>query len=118
MMNKPPVKVIIPTHFSKVVKRLSKRFPKVADLILELIETLEQGETPGDQLQGVGYTAYKVRLPNPDAQKGKSGGFRVVYYIKKADQVIMLVVYSKTDQIDITSEEIRALINQFEGIEE
>jgi mRNA-degrading endonuclease RelE of RelBE toxin-antitoxin system len=83
-----------------------------------LIETLERGETPGDQVQGIGYTAYKVRLPNPDAQKGKSGGYRVVYYIKKASQVILLVVYSKTDQVDISPEEIRALINQFEDIEE
>ncbi|MBZ0097548.1 MAG: type II toxin-antitoxin system RelE/ParE family toxin [Taibaiella sp.] len=117
-MNKPPVEVIVPTHFEKIVKRLRKRFPKISNLIRELIQTLEQGETPGDQIQGVGYTAYKVRLPNPDAQKGKSGGYRVVYYIKRAGRVILLVVYSKTDQVDISPDEIRVLINQFEGIEE
>jgi mRNA-degrading endonuclease RelE of RelBE toxin-antitoxin system len=117
-MSESPVQVELAPHFVKVVKRLSKRFPKISDVIQELIETLDQGDTPGDQMQGVGYTAYKVRLPNSDAKKGKSGGFRVVYYIKKADRVILLVVYSKTDQIDIIPEEIRELIDEFERSED
>lgn len=113
-MSKPSVQVELTPHFVRIVKRLRKRFPKISNVIQELIGMLAQGETPGDQVQGVGYTAYKTRLPNPDAQKGKSGGYRVVYYIKKADRVILLVVYSKTDQIDISPEEIRELIDEFE----
>ena len=113
-MSKPPAEVELTPHFIRIVKRLRKRFPKISDVIQELIQILTQGETPGDQLQGVGYTAYKTRLPNPDANKGKSGGYRVVYYIKKVDRVILLVIYSKTDQVDILPEEIRQLIDEFE----
>ena len=113
-MTDAPIQVELAPHFVKVVKRLHKKFPRVSDVVQELIETLSQGETPGDQMQGVGYTAYKVRLSNPDAQKGKSGGYRVVYYIKKVNRVILLVIYSKTEQIDIAPEEIRQLIDDFE----
>ncbi len=41
---------------------------------------LEAGETPGDRIQGLGsYRVYKARIRNSDAQRGKSGGYRVVY---------------------------------------
>ena len=113
-MTDPSRQVVLTPHFVRVVKRLRKKYPRVAETVQGLIEILTQGETPGDQIQGVGYTAYKVRLPNPDAQKGKSSGYRVVYYIKKLDRIILLVIYAKTEQVDITSEEIRQLIDEFE----
>jgi mRNA-degrading endonuclease RelE of RelBE toxin-antitoxin system len=52
-----------------------------------LVNQLEQGETPGDQIQGTGHSVYKVRLPNTDAQRGKSGGYRVIYYLKTSSKV-------------------------------
>jgi len=54
---------------------------------------------------------YKVRLPNPSAQRGKSGGFRVIYYVKLADAVMLVTIYSKTEQTDISADELRRLLD-------
>jgi mRNA-degrading endonuclease RelE of RelBE toxin-antitoxin system len=58
-------------------------------------------------------TTYKVRLPNPSAGRGKRGGFRVVYYIKRADIVLMLTIYNKTQRSDIAPEQIRRIIEEY-----
>jgi mRNA-degrading endonuclease RelE of RelBE toxin-antitoxin system len=54
---------------------------------------------------------YKVRLKNPSASKGKSGGFRAIYYVQLADLVVLLTIYSKTEQVDIPAEAIQDIIN-------
>lgn len=114
MTTKPPIQVGFTPRFLKASKRLRKKYSQIGLVVQQLINRLAQGETPGDQIQGVGYTAYKTRVQNPDAQRGKSGGFRVIYYIKRADRVTLLMIYSKTEQVDISSEEIRHLIDEFE----
>lgn len=72
----------------------------------------------GDQIQGVGYTAYKARVKNSDACRGKSGGYRVIYYIRTADRLILLTIYAKTKQTDISVEEIRRIIDEVENSED
>src|SRR3954447_15424457 len=99
--------------FIRRLKELRKRYPRVTSQVQDLIRELEQGQTPGDQIQGTGYTAYKVRLPNPDAGKGKSGGYRVIYYIRTSDRIIALLIYSKSDQVDVSADEIRQLIEEY-----
>ena len=63
-------------------------------------------------MPGVGYTVYKVRLPNRAARRGKSGGFRIIYYAQFSDRVTLLTIYSKTDDIDISNAEIRKLVTE------
>ena len=58
------------------------------------MERLSSGETPGDRVQGVGHVVYKVRVPNSDARRGTSGGYRVVYYVQTTDRVILVTIYS------------------------
>jgi PPOX class probable F420-dependent enzyme len=78
--------------------------------VKKLANQLQAGEHPGDKVPGVGYDVYKVRLPNPSAGRGKSGGFRVIYYVQVADRILLLTIYSKTEQADVTADEIRAVI--------
>ena len=80
-----------------------------------LLDDLRGGDTPGDQIPGVGYTVYKVRVRNSDAQRGTSGGSRVVYYLQTADNVILLTMYSKSDQSDIPVDIIRRIIQAYES---
>lgn len=82
MTNKPPVQIAFAPSFKKELKQLQKKYPRIQQQIHSLIEQLVAGETPGDQIQATGYTVYKVRLPNPDTQRGKSGGYRVIYFIR------------------------------------
>lgn len=97
--------------FERDLKRLGRRYRRIRKDLEPLIEQLVAGQTPGDRLQGVQALVYKVRLPNSDARRGKSGGYRVVYYLP-ADVTILLTIYSKTDQADISAREIARILNE------
>lgn len=71
---------------------------------------MKAGETLGEQVQHVHYTVYKVRLPNRDARRGKSGGYRVIYYVQTIERVTLVTLYSKTEQGDIAPDKIRQII--------
>jgi len=79
-------KVDIAPLFVKELRRLAKKFPQVVAQVDGLIDELQQDERPGDKIPQVGYDVYKVRLANPSAARGKSGGFRVIYYVQLVDQ--------------------------------
>ena len=102
-------------NFTRRLGRLERKYPKTIDEIERLIIRLAYGDRPGDRIPGVGYTVYKVRLPNQSARRGKSGGFRVIYYVQFSDRVTLLTIYSKTDDIDISVAEIRDLVMEAEG---
>ncbi|MEM7125574.1 MAG: type II toxin-antitoxin system RelE/ParE family toxin [Chloroflexota bacterium] len=80
-----------------------------------LIEQLQAGETPGDRIAGTGHVVYKTRLKNSDIQKGKSGGYRVIYLVQNNQIVILLIIYAKSDTDDISSNEIVSVIDALEN---
>jgi mRNA-degrading endonuclease RelE of RelBE toxin-antitoxin system len=96
--------------FQRQLKRLARKYRRIRQDLDALTSQLRAGETPGDRLQGTGYTAYKARVRNTDAQRGTSGGYRVIYYIVDADDILMLTVYSKTEQEDIDTEIVIRMI--------
>ena len=105
------INVTTTPYFDKLAKDLRKRYPNVWKDIEPLIDQLEGGEVPGDRLQQVGsYEAYKVRLPNRDARRGKSGGYRVIYHVRTAKAIYLLEIYSKSDKEDIDDAEVIAEI--------
>lgn len=85
-----------------------RKYPSVVEEISALFEKFEKGNIEGDsvpRLKLKGNKVFKTRMANPDANKGKSGGFRVIWYL-----VYPLTIYSKSDQTDIHPEEIARLI--------
>ena len=107
-----PTTVRISAPFQKELDRLARKYPKVIDVAASLIETLKGDERPGDKIPHIGYDVYKVRLKNPSARRGKSGGFRVVYYVQLVNSVILLTIYSKTEQTDISPDEIQHILQE------
>lgn len=99
-------------RFKKRLRRLERKYPKTIDEVECLIASLAQGNRPGQVVPRIGYTVYKVRLPNRAARRGKSGGFRVIYYAQFSDRVTLLTIYSKTDETDISDREIQALAQE------
>jgi mRNA-degrading endonuclease RelE of RelBE toxin-antitoxin system len=79
-----------------------------------MIEQLEQGELPGDQIPSIGYTVFKLRVRNSDIQKGKSGGYRLIYYVKTATAIILLTIYTKSEQVDMAVKDIQSIITDYE----
>jgi mRNA-degrading endonuclease RelE of RelBE toxin-antitoxin system len=102
-----PVRVIAGSIFLRALKRLRKKYPHIEQDIRPFTEKLERGETPGDRLENMGqFIVYKERLPNRDAQRGTRGGYRVIYYIRKADAIILVYLYSKSEQENVTAAQI------------
>jgi mRNA-degrading endonuclease RelE of RelBE toxin-antitoxin system len=109
-----PIRVFPSDRFRKDIKKLSKRYRSVREDIEPLIARLEAGETPGDRIAENKYSVYKVRVKNGDIKKGKSGGYRVIYYIQTESIILLVTIYSKSDLANIGTEEITAIINEFD----
>ena len=104
------IKVLFTSEFKRNVRRLAKRYRRIRLDLLPTFDQLAAGKTPGDRVKGVSHVVYKVRVANSDASRGKSGGYRVVYYVQAADRVVLLTVYSKSDQADVSTKWLRQFI--------
>ncbi len=102
------------SEFKRNLRQLAKRYRSIRQDIEPLIEHLKAGQTPGDQMPRVGYSVYKVRIKNSDSQRGKSGGYRVIYYRQTENKTILVTLYSKTDQSDIDSDTIQRIVKKHE----
>ena len=56
--------------FERDLKRLAKRYRHIRQDLEPLIQALEAGKLPGDEIPDIGYPVYKVRLKNTDANPG------------------------------------------------
>jgi mRNA-degrading endonuclease RelE of RelBE toxin-antitoxin system len=102
--------------FKRQLRRLARKYRRVRADLDPLITQLEAGETPGEQVQGIGCTVYKARVRNTDTQRGTSGGYRVIYYLATATaaDVLLVAIYSKTEQDDIDNDVIVRVIRDDE----
>ena len=109
------IQVEFTPEFKRNIRHLSKKYRHIKSDVQPIIQGLESGRTLGDQIQSVGYTVYKVRVKNTDIKKGKRAGYRLIYYIKTKLKIILVTIYSKTEQGDISAEKIRRIIAEFEN---
>ncbi|MBW4501488.1 MAG: type II toxin-antitoxin system RelE/ParE family toxin [Scytonema hyalinum WJT4-NPBG1] len=110
----PLIQVEVTAKFKRNLRILAKKYRNIRSDIQPIIEELQSGKLPGDQIPGVGYTIFKLRVKNSDIQKGKSGGYRLIYYVKTSTKIILITIYSKSEQEDIATEEIQQIVAQFE----
>ena len=106
------IEIFFTPEFKRNVRALAKKYPHIHSDLQPLIDQLQSGEWVGDQVQGTGYTIFKVRIRNKDAARGKSGGYRIIYYVKTPMIVILVTIYSKTEQADISPAQIRKILAQ------
>ncbi len=115
-MTEQPIKVDTTPTFRRNLRNLAKKYRHIRSDVRPLIEQLQAGETPGDQVPGIALVIYKVRVRNSDLQRGKSGGYRVIYYLKNDTQITLVTIYSKTEQADVTVKDVRDFLDEyFEG---
>lgn len=110
----PKIEVNFTDKFKRNLRILAKKYRSIRQDIQPVIEKLESGELPGDIVSGVGYTIFKLRIKNSNVQKGKSGGYRIIYYVKTKTQVILITIYSKSEQENIAASEVRDIIADYE----
>lgn len=107
------IQIDLTPRFQRDLRSLVKRYRYIQSDLQTLIEQLQVGELPGDRIAGIGYDIFKVRLKNSDIQKGKSAGYRVIYYLKTQEFIILITIYSKSDVSDVDAEIIQDAIAQY-----
>ncbi|SRR5258707_10936172 len=87
--------VVLTASFKKELKHIAKKHRQILTDITSLIEELSQTPDIGTDL---GKNVYKIRLAISGSSKGKSGGARVITYIKIIAQTVVLAeIYLKNE---------------------
>jgi mRNA-degrading endonuclease RelE of RelBE toxin-antitoxin system len=112
MLNEPARHVHIEyTHeFKRNLRILAKKYRRIKSDVQPVIDKLEAGELMGVQVPRTHHAIFKVRVRNSDVQKGKRSGYRMIYHLQRPNYIILVTVYSKLDQGDISAEEIRRIL--------
>ncbi|MDF0554541.1 type II toxin-antitoxin system RelE/ParE family toxin [Kamptonema sp. UHCC 0994] len=109
----PQIQLLFSDEFKTRLRTLIKRYRSIRTDLQPLLDELQSGNFIGDQIADTGYTVFKVRLKNSDIQKGKSGGYRVIYQLRGDTYILLVVIYSKSDRDDIPANQIRDIIDRF-----
>jgi len=110
-----PVTIKFTPEFKRNLRALAKKYRHIKSDIQPVIERIQEGNFLGDQISRTqGYTIFKVRVKNRDIPKGKRSGYRFIYYLKTHKEIILITIYSKTEQSDIAPEKIRQIIKKSE----
>ncbi len=101
---------IIPTEtFERKLKKLAKKHKSLksdlSNLVLELLENPTLGTSLGKE-------CYKIRLRIESKGKGKSGGARLITFVRIINERIFLIdIYDKAEQTTISNEKLKELID-------
>ncbi len=98
-------------NFKKEAKKLTKKYPSLKKELSDLFIKLEINPTYGTPL---GNDIYKIRLAIASKNKGKSGGARVLSFVKVTETTVLLFsIYSKGEVDNLTDNQIQALIKDY-----
>jgi mRNA-degrading endonuclease RelE of RelBE toxin-antitoxin system len=109
-----PIEIRVTPDFRKQLRKLEKRYRKIKSDLEPILIQIQMGEIVGDRLQGLDAEVFKVRVRNSDTNRGKSGGYRVIYWLKLPECVVLLDIYSKSDQDDVEVNIIQDIIIEFD----
>jgi mRNA-degrading endonuclease RelE of RelBE toxin-antitoxin system len=96
------------SNFKKEAKVLTKKYPSLKAELSNLFDELESNPTLGTPL---GNGIYKIRLAIASKNKGKSGGARVISFVKVSHTTVLLFsIYDKGDKASLSDKEIEGLL--------
>jgi mRNA-degrading endonuclease RelE of RelBE toxin-antitoxin system len=113
MTDDPSIQILVTPDFQGQLRKLAKRYRNIQADLQPLFDDLERGNCPGDQIPGTTYTVFKVRVKNSDIRKGKSSGYRVIYQLQDNIFILLVTIYSKSDETTLLANEIREIIDRF-----
>lgn len=115
MPNEPtePVQVEYTPEFKRNLRALAKKYRHIRSDVQPVIDQLWAGEIIGDQVPRTRYTIFKVRVRNSDIRRGKRSGYRLIYHLKTPTNVILVTIYSKLEQADVSAKQIRRILIEF-----
>jgi hypothetical protein len=93
--------------FDRQAKSLAKKYPSLKSDLICLIENLKTDPEQGIPL---GNNFYKIRLAITSKGRGKSGGARVITFLKVTKSTIYLTaIYDKSIKSSITESELNKI---------
>jgi addiction module RelE/StbE family toxin len=108
------IEIRLTPEFKRKLRSLAKKYRQIQSDLQPVLEQLQVGNWVGDKLSGIGAEVMKVRGRNRAIQKGKSGGYRLIYWIRSSTCAVLVDIYSKSEQEDIEAIEIQRIIAGFE----
>ena len=104
-------KIELTDNFNNEAKKLIKKYASLRTEIIELGKELAENPTSGTPL---GNDVYKIRLAIASKNKGKSGGARIISFVKIIDETVyFLSIYNKGNKDSISDKEIEELIKNY-----
>ena len=96
--------------FERQSRRLSKKYPSLANELASLVESLKIAPQQGTP---IGSNCFKIRLAIASKNKGKSGGGRIITNVVVTEgNVYLLTVYDKSEKENLTINELKDLLKQ------
>ncbi len=94
--------------FRKALKRLGKKYPSMRSDFAAILDDLVNEPLAGTP---IGKGCYKVRMAIGSKGKGKSGGARVITYVRVVNKVVwLLTMFDKSEKESLTDAERDELI--------
>ncbi len=111
--------IVFAKSFRRSVKRLKKRYPRVKEDVATAIRVIIESPRLGVVIPKTGGIR-KLRVRSTDMGRGKSGGFRLLYFLEDhpSPRIYLLLLYAKTDQEDVTRSELQSLLSELEDEQE
>ena len=104
-------KIEVTDNFKREAKKLIKKYASLREEIAALGKELAERPTLGIPL---GNDVYKIRIAIASKNKGKSGGARVITFVKIINStVFLLAIYTKGERDSISDKEIEELLKGY-----
>ncbi|MDF0556696.1 type II toxin-antitoxin system RelE/ParE family toxin [Kamptonema sp. UHCC 0994] len=110
------IQVYFADQFQSNLRALSKKYRHIRSDVQPIIEQLQVGELPGNQISGIDDIVFKVRVKNSDIKKGKSAGYRLIYHVQIPTIIFLMTIYAKSEQVDISASEICRIISELPDV--
>lgn len=100
---------VIPTpNFQREFKKLFKKFPSLKEDLTVLANSLVEKPFQGSEIFK---NCYKVRLAIKSKGKGKSGGARLITFIRiSGERIYLLSIYDKGEKETVTDTFLKQLL--------
>ena len=101
--------VIATENFERKVKRLAKKYKSLKSDLKPVFDQLSVIPNLGTS---IGNDCYKIRLSISSKGRGKSGGARIITFVRFVKGTVFLIdIYDKSDKSNISEKEIIELIS-------
>ena len=96
--------------FEKEIKLLARKYPSIHKDFQQFLKELTENPLAGTSL---GNNCFKVRMNIKSKRAGKSGGARVITYVKRiASKLYLISIFDKADRESISKEEISLILKK------